>query len=170
MHISYLTKEDFWVPIIYEGKEWVNFYNKSKVEFLPWRHGEPNGKEKEPCVHVMQRDIKTLGYNDYICNAEFTYTICHFQSNIVSYQLRGYHLFMHDFIVEHHKERSIEDVVFQSMWDECQIRKENETWVIRRGHNAVQMAFQKSSRLPVGITEWRISESNQTQLLELTKV
>ena len=118
----------------------------------------------------MQRDFKTVGYNDYICNGEITYVICHFQSNVVSYQLRGYHLFKPDFIVEHQEKRCIEDVVFQSMWDDCQIRKENQTWVIRKGHQNVPIAFQKFDRLPLGITEWTISETNQTQLLELTKV
>ena len=112
--------------------------------------------------------MKKLNIN--LCNGEITYVICHFQSNVVSYQLRGYHLFKPDFIVEHQEKRCIEDVVFQSMWDDCQIRKENQTWVIRKGHQNVPIAFQKFDRLPLGITEWTISETNQTQLLELTKV
>ena len=167
-----IQHEDYWIPIVFEKGQWINYYTRNPyaTENLPWKEGEPNGFEREPCVQVIE-DIK---YNDKGCEEDKTFVVCEFKSQVATYQLRGLQDVEPHFFVDH-TESKIEKVVFQSMWSDWFIKLSSldDGWIIcERSNVSKPLAIFKTSgnELPLGLNAWTIIETNRTELLELTRV
>ena len=101
--IKNITTSETWVPIVYRKGEWNDFYTDEPLSNLPWNDGEPNGFEREPCVHTTAGGGKL---NDNSCQA-YMNTLCHFSSYATKLRLRGITDFEEDFIFEPEKNQDL---------------------------------------------------------------
>ena len=172
-----LTQYETWIPVVYLQDEWINYYTKEDVEFLPWAPGEPNGKDQEPCVHTTWSGTR---FNDNLCQ-QTRNVVCQFENPVIRYQLRGHKGLRNEFVYESNA-RYKNHVLFKTMdYSDYKIYFEDteKSWIIsqnfRENPNNTFASFKvenSNEDLPIGVKEWVIKSSDQTKRvnLEFTKV
>ena len=167
-----LTQSESWVPIVYRGGRWKNFYKDEPVVNLPWNEGEPNGFKSEPCVHTTAGGDKL---NDNVC-FQVKNTVCHFTSYVTKLRLRGLENIEGDFIFV--PEESLEFLEFKNMFGSRKIvfLDNIKSWAIINDDNESQQseivallaANDPNKDLPLGVKNWRFNSGNKNITKELT--
>ena len=134
--IKNLTTSETWVPVVYRRGVWKQIYTDEPINDLMWNEGEPNGFEREPCVHTTAGGDKL---NDNVCHQDKN-TLCHFTSHATMLRLTGMADFAGDFIFE--PDKNLEFLEFKNLWSPQKISyfDSMKSWVLINNHEDIQQS------------------------------
>ena len=160
-----------WLPIVFRGESWTNYYTNVQVDYLKWAPNEPNGKASEPCVHLRGIDYT---YNDAPCD-QLHSTLCHFEST-EEFQFKGISLEVIDtkYVIDYNASGSGNMPVFQGLYygQVMSFNPDSNSWMLQQSkENETLKAYSKVKipTLPVGLQDWTLLNSNTTFTLKFSK-